>query len=368
MLIYACVSGHGFGHGSRVAAVLSALHHHQPSWRLVLSTPLAPAFLQLAFGPVPFEQRACRWDVGVIQADALGADAEATLAALEQLQRCLPAQIEAEARWIRAQQEPVLILGDVAPSAAALASALGAPLVWMANFGWDAIYRPMGPAFEPWAQQALEAYRQGDALIQCPFAMPMHWDLPRTTVGLTPGRPRHPSAQLRHRLQLQASVDRTVLVGFGGLGLDLAPQLLERWPHHHFLVNDASLAEAAANASLIPPDLRPLELMPLCSRILTKPGYSTFCEALSFGLGIHLVRREGFAEAPVLEAALQRHGWHRFLSRAQLEQGDWQLDQPLLAPEAEQLPSDGANEAAEVIFTTALRLNAAMPHQELFGQ
>ena len=121
MLIYACVSGHGFGHGSRVAAVLTALHQRQPSWRLVHSTPLAPAFLQLAFGPVPFEQRACRWDVGVIQADALGADAEATLAALEQLQHQLPDQIEAEARWIRAQHEPVLVLGDVAPSAAALA-------------------------------------------------------------------------------------------------------------------------------------------------------------------------------------------------------------------------------------------------------
>lgn len=366
MLIYACVSGHGFGHGSRVAAVLTALHQRQPSWRLVLSTPLAPAFLQLAFGPVPFEQRACRWDVGVIQADALGADAEATLAALEQLQHQLPDQIEAEARWIRAQHEPVLVLGDVAPSAAALARALGAPLVWMANFGWDAIYRPMGPAFEPWADQALEAYRQGDALIQCPFSMPMHWDLPATTVGLTPGCARHPAAQLRHRLQLSTPVERTVLVGFGGLGLDLAPQLLQRWPQHHFLVNDASMAEAAANASLIPPDLRPLELMPLCSRILTKPGYSTFCEALAAGLGVHLVRREGFAEAPVLEAALQRHGWHRFLSRLQLEQGDWQLDQPLIAPEAAALPSDGASQAAAVIIATAPRKNAAMSHQELF--
>ncbi|MEY3768661.1 MAG: hypothetical protein RLZZ11_1731 [Cyanobacteriota bacterium] len=70
MLIYACVSGHGFGHGSRVAAVLSALHQLKPSWRLVLSTPLAPAFLKLAFGSVPFQQRPCRWDVGVIQAVA----------------------------------------------------------------------------------------------------------------------------------------------------------------------------------------------------------------------------------------------------------------------------------------------------------
>ena len=366
MLIYACVSGHGFGHGSRVAAVLAALHQQMPSWRLVLSTPLAPAFLQLAFGPVPFEQRPCRWDVGVIQADALGADAEATLAALEQLDRQLPAQIRAEARWIRAQREPVLVLGDVPPAASALARAVGSPLVWMANFGWDAIYRPMGQAFEPWADRALVAYRQGDALIQCPFSMAMEWDLPTTAVGLTPGRSRHQAAQLRQRLRLHAPLDSTVLVGFGGLGLDLAPELMLRWPQHHFLVSDAALAEAAANTTRIPPDLRPLELMPLCSRILTKPGYSTFCEALAAGLGIHLVRRDGFAEAPVLEAALQRHGWHRLLSRLQLEQGDWQLDQPLIAPQAEAIPTHGAEQAAGVLLATALQNNAAKSHQE-FG-
>ena len=329
MLIYACISGHGYGHGSRAAAVLSALHRLQPAVRLVLSTPLSPAFLQLAFGAVPFEQRQCRWDVGVIQADALGADAAATLAALEQLDQQLPAQIAAEATWLQQQDGPVLVLGDVAPAAADLAAAAGAAVVWVGNFGWDAIYRPMGPAFEPWADRALAAYRRGLALIRCPLALPMDWDLPTTSIGLTSGSPRHQPEQLRQRLQLPLPAELTVLVGFGGLGLNLAADLFGRWPEHHFLVSDPALAAAGANLSLLPADLRPLEVMPLCSRILTKPGYSTFCEALAQGLGVHLVRRQGFAEAPVLEAALQRHGWHRLLSREQLEQGDWQLDQPL---------------------------------------
>jgi hypothetical protein len=353
VLIYACVSGHGYGHGSRVASVLTALHRRQPSWRLVVSTPLPPAFLQLAFGAVPFEQRPCRWDVGVIQADALGADAPATLAALEQLEQQLPDQLAAEARWLRAQSTPVLVLGDVAPAAAAVAAAVGAPLVWMANFGWDAIYRPMGGAFTAWADRALAAYQCGDALIACPFAMAMDWGVPATRIGLTPGQPRHRPEALRERLQLTAPPEHTVLIGFGGLGLSLAPGLLERWPEHHFLLSDPALIQGAANATLIPEDLRPLDLMPLCSRILTKPGYSTFCEALAAGLGVHLVRREGFAEAPVLEAALQRHGWHRLLSREQLERGDWQLDQPLLAPEADPLPLHGDQSAAELLETMA---------------
>ena len=345
MLIVACVSGHGYGHGSRVASVLSALHALEPSWRLVLSTSLPRPFLELAFGPVPFEHRPCRWDVGVIQADALGADGPATLQALEDLERALPAQLECEADWIRSQGEPVLVLGDVPPAAADLAARIGAPLVWMGNFGWDAIYRPMGGAFLERADQALLAYRRGNALIQCPLALPMPWGLPTQVVGLTAGQPRHAPDVLRARLRLPLARERTVMVAFGGLGLSLDPALLDGWPDHHFLVGDSDLA-SAANATLIPPDLRPLELLPLCGRVITKPGYSTFCEALTLGVGVLLVQRDGFAEAPVLEADLQRHGWHRLLTRAQLEAGDWQLDQPLLPPKAEPLASGGEQVAA----------------------
>ena len=348
MLIVACVSGHGYGHGSRVASVLSALHALEPSWRLVLSTSLPRPFLELAFGPVPFEHRPCRWDVGVIQADALGADGPATLAALDQLDQALPAQLEREVEWIRRQGQPVLVLGDVPPAAADLADQLDAPLVWMGNFGWDAIYRPMGGAFAARADQALAAYRRGSALIQCPLALPMPWDLPSQKVGLTAGQPRHDAQALRQRLRLPLPPERTVMVAFGGLGLSLDPALLDRWPDHHFLVSESALA-AAANATLIPPDLRPLEVLPLCGRVITKPGYSTFCEALSRDVGIQLVQRHGFAEAPVLEADLQRHGWHRLLTRTQLEAGDWQLDQPLLAPTAQPLPSGGEQAAAQYL-------------------
>ena len=346
MLIYACVSGHGYGHGSRVASVLSALHRLQPQWRLVLSTPLPPAFLRLAFGPVPIEHRPCRWDVGVLQADALGSDPAATLAALEQLELGLPQQIAAERAWLEQQGQPVLVLADVPPAAAELAQAVGAPLVFMGNFGWDAIYAPMGPAFAPWAASATARYRQGTALIACPFAMAMPWGLPTTAVGLTPGRPREDPAVLRRRLRLEHDRHRTVLVGFGGMGLAVEPSLFEAWPEHHFLAADPGLDCGASNLTRIPGDLRPLEVMPLCGRILTKPGYSTYCEAMAAGVGIQLVRREGFAEAPVLEQALRRHSWHRLISRHQLQQGDWQLDQPLLPPTGTPLPDGGDHQAA----------------------
>lgn len=348
MLIYACVSAHGFGHGSRTAAVLEALHQLRPDWRLVVSSALPADFLAGALAGVPHRHRPCRWDVGVIQADALGADAEATLVALEALEQHLPAQLEREAAWIRRQAGPVLVLADVPPAAAALAADLQAPLVWLASFGWDAIYGPMGPDFAGWAERCRHAYRQGDLLLHCPLAMPMPWGLPQVNVGLTASPPRVPPPQLRRQLDLPADRRRCVLVSFGGLGLQLDPALLARWPQFTFVGCDPALA-SATNGRQLPPGLRPLDAMPCCARVLTKPGYSTFCEALSQGLGIHLVHRDGFAEAAVLEQALQRHGQHRLLSQAQLRSGDWQLDQPLLPPTASPLPAGGARQAAAAL-------------------
>jgi hypothetical protein len=348
VLIVACISAHGFGHGSRTAAVLTALHERQPSWRLVLSTALPESFLHTALGPVPFEHRPCRWDVGVVQADALGADPEATLRALTALDAQLPQQWAAEEAWLLAQKEPLLVLGDVPPAAAELARRVGAPLIWLASFGWEAIYAPMGPAFQIWARRSLEAYRLGDLLLHCPLAMPIDWGLPEVAIGLTAGRPRLDPAVLAEQLDLPPERERCVLVSFGGLGLDLAPDLLQRWPDHVFITADPQLA-AAANARLLPAGVRPLEVMGLCARLLTKPGYSSFCEALSAGVGVHLVHREGFAEAPVLEKALLRHGWHRLLSQEQALQGEWQLDQPLIPPTHQPLDADGSTQAARAI-------------------
>jgi hypothetical protein len=348
VLIYTCISSHGYGHGSRTASVLAQLHRLRPAWRLVLSTALPESFLATAFGPLPVEHRRCQWDVGVLQADALGSDPAATLRALERLEERLPGQLEAEQAWLAQQPEPVLVLADVPPAAALLAERLAAPLVWLASFGWESIYGSYGEDFRPWAQRCLELYRRGQLLLHCPLSLPMAWGIPERSVGLTAGEPRWDGATLARRLGLHPERDRNVLLSFGGLGYQLNPAPLARWPEHLFIGHDPLLAQLP-NGRTLPAEIRPLELMGHCGRLITKPGYSSFCEAMTYGVGIHLVHRDGFAEAPVLERDLQRHGWHRLLSRGQFEAGDWQLDQPPLPPSEGPLPLGGARLAAEIL-------------------
>ena len=357
MLIYVCSSSHGFGHAARDAAVLQHLRQLRPEWTLVISSAVPEPFLRLLLGDPSVLRRPCRWDVGMVQADALGVDRPATLLALETLADSLPSLVEQEAVWISAQSEAVLIVGDVPPAAAALARRLAAPLVWMGNFGWDDIYRPLGSAFGAWCDLATEAYQQGELLLRCPFDLPMQWGLPEQRLGLVCSTPR-PLPLLLDQ-QLQALDQPLVQVGFGGLGLELDSSLFELWPDHHFVLpcsghgdQPASL-KACRNVTLLPAELRPLDLLPFCSRHLGKPGFSTFCEVMAQNVGLHVVEREGFAEAEALMQGLCRHGSSRRLSRDQLDCGDWELDQPLLSPRTAPLASSGAFDAATALIQLA---------------
>ena len=97
---------------------------------------------------------------------------------------------------------------------------------------------------------------------------------------------------------------------------------------------------------LLPEGVRPLDVLGRCDRFVGKPGFSSFCEAMAQGGGMHVVERSGFAEAAALMDGLRRHSQHRCLSRQELDNGAWQLDQPLLAPSEAPLSASGAEEAA----------------------
>ena len=358
MLIYVCVSTHGYGHAARQAAVLIELHRLQPDWRLVISSNVDETFLALVLRHVPVSRRTVRWDVGMLQADALGVDQQATLHALHQLENELPRLVQREVDWIRKQDSQCVVLADIPPAAAQLARRLDAPLVWMGNFGWDEIYAPLGGAFVDWANQATSAYQSGALLLRCPLSLPMNWSLPEQTLGLVSADPEALPPDLERRL---CSEGRTkVLVGFGGLGYSLPSNLFERWPQYLFLMpapQDSKLYELldqVANVLLLPEMIRLLDVMPFCDRLLGKPGFSSFCEAMSCGVALHVVERQGFAEASALMDGLRSHADHRILTRQSLESGDWKLDQPLEPAAGPPLSAGGAAQAADAIRLVAI--------------
>ena len=351
MLIYVCSSSHGFGHAARDVAVLQALHQRRPDWTLVLSSQLNAQVLRSLIGDTPIQIRPCRWDVGMVQADALGSDPASTLQALDRLNQQLPELLHVESEWIRSRGQPALILGDIPPAAAALADRQDAPLIWMSNFGWDDIYAPFGGAFLSHAVQARESYAKGQLLLRCPFDLAMNWGCPEQVLSLVCGTARPLPQDL---LEILTIVDRPLIqIGFGGQGLPLDLGLVQRWSDHHFVMAEPHALSAdccPSNLTLLPKGVRPLDVLPLCARHLGKPGFSTFAEAMAAGVGLHVVERQDFAEVRALMDGLVRHSHHRQLSRQQLMNGDWELDRPLIAPTHSSLDGLGAQAAAEAMI------------------
>ncbi|MEM6611203.1 MAG: glycosyl transferase, partial [Cyanobacteria bacterium P01_C01_bin.72] len=97
--------------------------------------------------------------------------------------------------------------------------------------------------------------------------------------------------------------------------------------------------------------LRPLDFMPICGRVVSKPGYSTFSEALCCDTPIVSLTRQGFAEAPILLNSIQDYSQHQIITTEEFFTGDWDfLHQPLLEPrQTEKLSKDGATTIAQEI-------------------
>ncbi|PIK97188.1 glycosyl transferase [Synechococcus sp. 63AY4M1] len=342
--LYVAATAHGFGHVTRLAAVVNTLRRQDAQILPIWVTP-APAWLLQRYGEGEFVHRPRGLDVGVVQPDGLQADLPATLAALKAFQAGAADLIREEAEFIRSQGVP-LILADVPPIATAIAEAAGIPC-WMAsNFGWDFIYQDYGPQFQPLVAWIRELYGRCQRLFRLPFAEPMAAFPHQEAVGLTGSDPRYSGEEVARRLGLERERP-TVLLTFGGLGLQGLPyERLTDFPDWQFLTFDPK-APALPNLQILDGQVwRPVDVMPLCRWVVSKPGYGTLAEALRCGTPMACVNRSGFAESPLLVEGLRRYGWHRILSPEEFFAGSWDfLRDPPHPPQAPEELDRGGNEA-----------------------
>ncbi|MFQ3614265.1 MAG: glycosyl transferase [Cyanobacteriota bacterium] len=348
--LYVAVTAHGFGHTTRLAAVINTLLRRDANVLPIFVTP-APRWLLERYVQGKFLHRPRQLDVGVVQPDGLQADLPATLTALKEFKARSAALIRAEADFIRTQRVP-LVFADVPPIAAAIAKAAGIPC-WMAsNFGWDFIYQDYGAEFQTFVAWIRDLYGHCDRLFRLPFSEAMSAFPHQQTVGLTGGDPQFSPAEVAAKLQLRLERP-TALFTFGGLGLQGFPyQRLQDFPDWQFLTFDRQAPPLPNLTRLDGQAWRPADVMPLCRWVVSKPGYGTLAEALRSRTPTACVARSGFAESELLIEGLQRYGWHRILSSEEFFQGSWDfLRDPAHPP---QMP-DGLDLQGNETIATALQ-------------
>ncbi|MDJ0556936.1 MAG: glycosyl transferase [Microcoleaceae cyanobacterium MO_207.B10] len=357
--LYIAITNHGFGHAVRVASVANLVQKLCPDVLLIMVTT-APRWLLESYISGDFIYRPRAFDVGVIQSDSITMDKQTTLEKLQEIRHKELSIIAGEVNFIK-QNRVDLLLADIPPIAAKIAQAADIPGWMMSNFGWDFIYRPWGGEFIEIADWIGECFSECDRLFRLPLHEPMGAFPNILDVGLTGGTPHYQPQEIQAKFDIHADKEKTVLLTFGGLGLDQIPyQNLSRFPDWQFITFDSNIPElpnlinVRKEAEKIDKNLahiRPVDLMPICGRIISKPGYSTFAEALRLETPIVSLVREGFAESKLLLEGIQDYSYHQILPPTEFFDGDWEfLRQPLKPPrKSEKLDKNGTEAIAQAV-------------------
>ena len=344
-ILYFAITSHGFGHAVRSAAVAATIQQMCPDLLLILVTT-APRWLLEAYITGDFIHRQRSFDVGVIQADSLTMDKNATWKRWQEIKAKERMILASEVDFIKTNRVG-LVLGDIPPLVPEIAAVAGVPCWMLSNFGWDFIYRDWGGEFTDLADQISRSYSKVDRLFRLPLHEPMTAFPKITDVGLTGGNPRYSYAELQNTFGLHQPQSRTILLTFGGLGLNQIPyQNLSLFSDWQFITFDRQAPNLPNLVKVTENKYRPVDFMPFVDRVVSKPGYSTFAEALRLDCPITSLIREDFAEAAVLLEGLRTYGEHQIITNDEFFQSNWDfLNQPQQPPSQSVPVAKDGNEA-----------------------
>lgn len=351
-IIYIAITNHGFGHTTRAACVAATIQKLCPDVLLIIVTT-APRWLLESYIDGDFIYRPRSFDIGVVQADSLTMDKAATLEKLQEIKAKQRSIVASEVNFIR-QNRVSLILADIPPLAAIFAKKADIPCWAMSNFSWNFIYQDWGTEFREIGDWMGECYSQCDYLFRLPFHEPMSAFNNITDVGLTGGSPRYQVDELRATWQITTPIEQTDLLTFGGLGLQQIPyDNLNNFPDWQFISFDASAPNLPNLVKIADKKYRPVDFMPLCGRVISKPGYSTFAEAVRLGIPIVTITRDDFAEAALLLEGITNYSQHQILTPAEFFQGNWEFlhQSPNQPHKVESIAKNGNEQISQAVVS-----------------
>ncbi|MFN9614604.1 MAG: glycosyl transferase [Dolichospermum sp.] len=343
-IIYIAITNHGFGHATRTASIANTIQKLCPEALLILVTT-APRWLLESYIEGDFILRQRAFDLGVIQIDSLIMDKPATLEKLREIRKNHKSLIASEVNFIR-QNRVNLILADIPFLAAGFAEAANIPCWMIGNFGWDLIYRDWGGEFTEIADWISNWYAKSNRLFRLPFHESMSAFPHITDVGLTGGFPRFYIDELRSNWGINTPPEKTILLTFGGYGVQQIPYTnISKFPDWQFITFDFLAPDLPNLIKVINRQYRPVDFMPICGRIVSKPGYGTFSEATLLDVPVVTIPRDDFAEAAFMLAGITNYNHHQIITGSEFFQGDWdflyQLPQP---PKQTQVINKDGNE------------------------
>jgi hypothetical protein len=354
------VSGHGFGHASRICEVINALAERRPGLFFYVRTSAPQWFFEQSLSSsVKFHYHYRIVDIGVVQENALELEKKKTLEAFRDFWLNRNAIMESESDFFKCRRLS-LVLADIPPLAFDIATSLSVPAIGITNFSWDWIYRDYAalfPEFEYLLGVIREAYGRATLLLRLPF----HGDLSafRTIrdISLVARKCSREPEEVKKRFAIPAGLPM-VLLSFGGIGVNFHSlekaasfggyQFVSTFPARGESSHFAHIREVEfLDSGFTYPDL-----VNAAAAVIGKPGYGLVSECIAHGTPLIYTSRGDFAEYDILVEGIKKHLRAAFIPQHDLFGGNWNdYIQDVLTssfiPEA--MAADGADCAAQKI-------------------
>lgn len=358
------VSGHGYGHATRSAAIIREFVERAPEWTVHVRTS-APARL---FDGVPnavVHLQPKSLDPGVVEdPDALGVDVSATLAQLQAYYDQREAMKAAELAWL-AEREMALIVADFPPLAGEIAAEAGLPCLGIGNFTWDWIYEPLIAGHE--RRQTLQdwiraGYGRMQTMLRLPFSHTSGLEMfsEVQAMPLAVRRPSRDPAEALEHLGIDSRDERrrVVLAMRGRIPRAARERAARENPDClflHFETDDLLRADNMLAVELTP-NVNFTDVLQAADVVVSKLGYGILSECIAAEKAILCPPRRRFREDEIFDREAARYVRLLGISQQAFAAGDWResLQRLLALPRpAAELSLDGAARCAQWIAARA---------------
>lgn len=341
------LSGHGFGHTVRTAAILERLAAARPlSLHVVTEAPQR-------LWPVGLRECTASWsavpcDPGVVQSTDAAVDEAATRAAVNDWHQHRDRRLEAIEESL--PRDVDFVIADVPPLGFELSTGREVPGIAIANFSWDWIYQEMG--LPQAAVEASRSYARATLLVELTPAAPMPAFAHRREVGIVTRRSGRDVLALRRALGVEPH-QKLALLALRPTTMALLV-LPPPSPGLRFVAAAWPQGPRRADCLTVPDSLDFIDAVAGSDVVISKPGYGIIGDCVGTATPLLWSPRSGFPEDRLLEPWLEERPWAYRIEWTHFAEGRWASFLEAAwsgpCPEPEAPGRDGTAEAAGVLL------------------
>lgn len=318
------ISSHGYGHAARQQAIIKELAKNGA--KVYVRTAAPQKFFRQA---TSYHEQ--RYDIGMIQGDALHFDIPASLQWYADFHASQETLIQQEVRFI--QQEKIqLIVGDMPPIAFEIAERANIPSVAITHFTWDWVYAHYTddyPQYRYLVDEIRASYNKATLALQMQIPMPHSFDMFPTVepIPLIYNQATQSRQAIRDAFSIPDEMPMALLSMGGHAWGDSNIRALLGMENWIFLVvPDAweQVKESPKYFRVIPKNYNDYHnLVAAADLVIGKAGGSTVAEVIGHRTPMIYTTQIGWRESSLLSETLGTYGVAQYVPMEVFMRGEW---------------------------------------------